>query len=653
MTKKGTISTGISGALTVVFVLLLSFFSYKLYINHYFTIFDLGLGYRLSYIFSRTLSPVNWPVPYALVSAKPYTKMFYVITGGTLWIYNSPLTILIDQTVIIGLGSFAAYYITYFKTKQAGVSIGVQLIYFLYPSTYGFLTQGGNFMVFLEGLLLLNYMFYLRKNRIMFLITGILGAITNAWAPLIFVGLYALEAFNRGPPKSLRVYVSRFSERLRSKPAILRGRKAIQSLAQRSIKVNTHAYYYKIKRQFNLLFISKARSSIIILGLFCIGLFAFEVQVYSLHGLIFASRLGTGSLSTGTTQNLISYLIGGSSFDKLDFVGNQLSPFLFTPLLSIFALPVVFYFLIVVTLTNYPAYYNPVQQYPYQYAGFLFIALGDVFKKFNNKSISRKLIVVMIVASFFVFIALSPFNLANVSSGHLKSELKYSKLNFELYHEYSLVPIHTSVFIQNEMPVLMDRDQVYMEGYYNNQTVSYAVINPIPLNGLVASFGGFSLYWANHFADNPSYGILASVQGAIVFNLHYELAPTYFVPVEYNTLLMASFGEHQNLSGGIYTNNSFLLSPGSYNVTYTASSKNFSDLPNLLSLTFVNSTGAKLIQSDFTQQSFVIVGSHYELYTNFTIQDYAQLSLLLSNPLENASQGSFTLQTLQIDQIST
>ena len=145
MLSRHTLQKVIPIVLTIAFVLLLSIYNYKLYVNNYYTLFDLGVGYRLSYLFSQTFSLVGWPFPHRLVSAIPYTKMFYTVTGITLLAYDSPLTLLIDQTVVIGLGSYALYKIAEIKTGSYKIGVTFQVLYFLFPSTYGFMGQGGNF----------------------------------------------------------------------------------------------------------------------------------------------------------------------------------------------------------------------------------------------------------------------------------------------------------------------------------------------------------------------------------------------------------------------------------------------------------------------------------------------------------------------------
>ena len=178
---------------TIAFILALSYFNYKLYTNNYYTIFDLGLGYRVAYLFSTTFQPVGWPIPHALVSAKPYTKLFYMVIGLSLLAYNSPFTVLVDQTIVIGFGAYALFNISYLKTKSYFASIGMQIAYFLYPSTYGYMTQGGDYMVYLEGLMLISYLFYLKDRKLMFLLFASLAAITNTWAvPILFL-LYLIE----------------------------------------------------------------------------------------------------------------------------------------------------------------------------------------------------------------------------------------------------------------------------------------------------------------------------------------------------------------------------------------------------------------------------------------------------------------------------
>ncbi len=158
--KKQSLKNSLGSIISIIFFLLLSYYAIMVYNAYEFTIFDLGLSYRLEYLFITTHSLV-WSTPNQLVSASPFTKLIYVPLSLTLLIYNSPVTVLVTQTGFIAAGGYAIYRIFKKITGNYLYGITMELVYFFYIPTYGYLTHGGNFMVYFEPLFLLSYMFYL------------------------------------------------------------------------------------------------------------------------------------------------------------------------------------------------------------------------------------------------------------------------------------------------------------------------------------------------------------------------------------------------------------------------------------------------------------------------------------------------------------
>ncbi len=636
--------------LAFVFIILLSLYNFKLYTNNYYTLFDLGLGYRLSYLFSQSFAPVNWPVPHALVSAMPYTKMFYMVTGLTLLVYNSPLTILIDQTIVIGLGSYALFRIAEIKSGSYRIALAFQILYFLFPSTYGYMAQGGNYMVFLEGFLLLNYMSFLQKRWAIFVVTGILGAMTNSWAPGIFFLLYMVEFIRRGSHKPM---VARLLQTVTSARRYFRSTGAGSSRGEILRRVS-QSVINGIREARVLLTPSflRRRAPLVAVVLAWAVIFALEAHVYSIGGLLNASRLGSNAYATGSSgaNTDIAVLLSSDVPAKAIYVFGQLSPLFFTSLLSLFILPVIAYFALLSATTNYVPYYNPFEQYPYLYAGFLFISSVTFISKIPKSEIVNKLLLLMIASSIISFCLLSPFSIANVSSGQLGSQLEESPLVSNINHAYSLVPVHTSVFIQNDMPQLMNRDKVYIQGYYSNQTVDYAVLNPLAFNNIARAFGGFSLFWANHFAGNSSYGVYESVQGVVVYKLGFQGSPVYYVPYNASQQIMNSFEIGQPLPYGQYSVNYFFLSPGSYSITYAMSVASGYNPPHQFVLKTYQSNGQLLsFQVNSTYESASTPGLYLlQFHLNSSNFNELKFSLLCYNGF--TSPTSFSLDSVSVVQ---
>ena len=639
--------------LTVVFIVLLSYFNYKLYVNNFYTVFDLGLEYRTAYLFSVTFKPVGWPIPHALVSAKPYTKMFYMVVGLSLLLHNSPFTVLVDQTIVIGLGGYAIFKISHIKTGSHLCSLAIQLAYFLYPTTYGYMTQGGNYMVYMEGLILLSYMFYLQNRKLLFLITALLAAVTDTWAvPVLFL-LYMIDflhsrklnikrsvvTFN----KAIRLHLTNF---FRFMLLVFEHDKKNYTAEPRPRanegSDNVHRTILNL-RQFIV-----ANYALVLFFFSGLGIFIFEVHMYSLTGLISSSRL-VSSAPTASKSSFLSFYPFLNS--KVSFINSSLSPLLYTPLMSPFVIPVLIYFAAVTLFTNYLPYYLPLEQYPYQFVGILFISSIDFLSKIKNPVAFKKIVALVLVSSFISFALYSPFGINYITSGQLTSELQNSSLNSEINHAYQLIPIHSTVFIQNDMPQLMNRDKVYMNGYYNNQTVDYAVVNPLPLNNIASAFGGFSSYWANHFALNKSYGIYESVQGVIVYKLHFNATPVYYVPAHYFSLVFASFHKNQTLPYDQYAGVSFSLSPGKFNVSFEMKANSSSDLPPNILVRVMYSNHTVISLSAISRTSFAFEDNTY--FANITLNNtrFATFNFELFGRGGQISQGTFILESIALNQI--
>ncbi len=652
MLSRHTLQKVIPIVLTIAFVLLLSIYNYKLYVNNYYTLFDLGVGYRLSYLFSQTFSLVGWPFPHRLVSAIPYTKMFYTVTGITLLAYDSPLTLLIDQTVVIGLGSYALYKIAEIKTGSYKIGVTFQVLYFLFPSTYGFMGQGGNFMVFLEGFLLLNYMFFLQKKWSFFIITGALGALTNSWAPGIFFILYFMEFISSGkhffPEHPLVEMSIRLRKYFNSLCNILKHHDSF-GMVPAGLRSKGIALKRLILRNMN-----RNTLPIAITVVIWMAIFAFEIHIYTLGGLLSSSRIsaGSGGSSSSGTASLLSFFINGESIPKILYAIVQLFPLFFTSLLSLFVLPAVGYFVVMGLTTNYGPYYNLFEQYPYLYSGFLFISSVTALARLPKKKIVNQLLILMVLTSVISFALFSPFSITNVASGQLGAQIGDSVVVSNINHAYSLIPVHSSVFLQNDMPQLMNRDKVYMDGYYNNQTVDYAVMNPLALNHIMSAFSGFSLYWANHFAGNNSYGVYESMQGLIVYKLGYTGSPVYYVPYAASQPIGLLYSLGQRLTTEQLSSNGLLLSPGNFTVSYTVSNVSEQSTINHFLFTAYSESGQILPLRLVSVSESATHPGQYFVQLSYSARLFHQVSFSILNKNGLICSASLTIDSISVAQTS-
>jgi uncharacterized membrane protein len=611
----------------VVFFLLMSTYSAITYQNGYFTLFDLGLDYRLSLTFSHTLSLVPWSNGYQLLAPIPNAELFYVVVAATLWLHNSPVTLLIDQTAVISLGGYAVFQIARNWIGGTAIALAVEIAYFLYPSTYGYLAHGGNIEVYFEGLFLAGYMFYVWKRKIPFLALTILAAMTSAWAPVVLLAFYALET----------VYRKGVLSALRQRLSAARGS---PERAQRAALPWRQVLGGALRSQYALLGVVVAS----------LGLLAFSVHSYPIPQLLSATRLtgtsgGGGPLSTGINSPLIT--------DKFTYISNTLTPLLYTPLLSPYAVLILVYYALLIVVTNNPTYYDTFQQYPYIIVGILFIGTLDFFRRLKGvlKDVKflKRVLVVVLVASVISFAILSPFGVGAWQSGEVSQSLTYTPVEQELNHMYSLVPRSASVFLQNDMPQLMNAAVIYAPEYYNNQTVDFAVINPLNFNSIAAQYSGYSEYWANHFANNSSYGIYAQVQTATVFKLGYSGPPVYFVPLAYGQEITSSFTAGQALPNNEYWASSFpSTSPNAFTVFYSLLASNCSDLPQAFAYEVADGGGAT-VSVGTASPACSMNSTSVRIGFTFVSHDFgtgpATFRLL---SLNNFSQGTFELDDFEL-----
>ena len=382
--------------------------------------------------------------------------------------------------------------------------MSVELIYFLYPATYGFMTHGGDYMVYFEGLILLGYLFYIKRLYIPSIIAFTLAAISNAFAPAIIIVFLIVDYISKTHLKNYSI------------------NKFKKNKIFNYIKMHRKGFYFVI-----ILFTSNIilfTSTVILSG--------------GISGILSIGRLTV--VSTQSTSSIHQTFFGtylqGLGSVKLPFFYEVFSPVLFIPLVTPYAFLLLPYFLLIFMLNPFSVtpYFNILQQYPYLFAAFIFISLiyffdkGHIFK--THAKFIKKVIIVMIISSIISFSIYSPFSISDFQNGNVNQNITVSQFDRELTHGLSLIPLNSSVFIQNDLPQLMNRENVYMPGYYNNQSVDYAVIIPFGFSPTSDIFGGYSTYWAHSFQHNSSYGIYEEISGAVIYKLHYTGYPVYYVP---------------------------------------------------------------------------------------------------------------------------
>lgn len=484
--------------IALIFFIFLAYYNVMLYNSYNYSIYDLGLAYRTLYLFITNHSLVNWPSPHLLVTAKPYTKLLYVPLSLGLLLYNSPATLLVEMGGMIALGGYAVYRIFTFMGHNSNAGILGEIVYFLFTPTYGFMAHGGNFMTFFPPLFLVGFMYLQERKYIRSLISFTLASLATSFGSLIIIA-FIIVYF-----ASTNLHPVAWGKSLKTGSG-----EPINLIFYKFVTSKNTVYFF----------------TFLIIGLL---LFIYEVHVYGLFGLITAARInvssGSAVNSPNISNNFLHTLIISNESLKLKYLYDLLIPLLFIPLLTSYAVLVVPYVLFV-WYANFVPYYNVAQQYPSLVSAILFISTATfLFKHFSKKNLLRVMSLIAVV-SLFSFLILSPFNLQSIESGSISKNAEVTPLEKNLTSAFQRIPINSSVLIQNDMPQLMNRAQVFMPGTYNNQTVDYAVFAPFGFSQVSNLYGGYSSYWAHEFENNSSYGVFMYIQGITIYKLDYHSSP--------------------------------------------------------------------------------------------------------------------------------
>ncbi len=642
---KTTFYRLIASLFAVLFIILVGYFNYLVAESYNYTVSDLGLVYRLMYLFHSGYIVIWYAHTKLVFSPIPFSKLIFMPLSLLLYINNSFFMPLLLIIIVLGIGGYALFEISLFKTESISVSLIIEIAYFLYPATYGFMANGANYVGYVEPFVLIGYFFMIRKRYLLAILFFILAAISNTWGPLIVMLVVILEVVSR-----------------------LRLGRVVAKLKQHAILKTVKDKFHVHRKEVFFLFVT-----LIIMVAILSTVIYLEGGI---HGLLSNSRL-TGSISNaGSSGNsgLLGQYLNGLGSVKLPFLNEILFPLLYLPAATIFIIPVLLYNLVIwsVNPSVSGAYFFLGQHYSYLFAAFLFLGLVQ-FVRVNFQDeyairIGKKIFILLLVSSIISFALYTPFSITNYQDGYLKSTSTISHFEAELTHGLSLIPMNSSVFIQNDLPQLMNRQHVYMPGFYQNQTVDFAVIIPFGFSPISSAYGGYSKYWANHFSDNSSYGIYENIQGAVVFKLGYQGKPVYLVPysrtitpgvsgfgplnsaIDINgTILVHNVTHAQSIWYNGYTN----FYPGTFEINYSLATSNLSS-KNLVQLYAMINTGHSIKvfgQLNVTGNDFNIIGK-YQTFTDIIhITNYTEgigIQFQASSPFW---YGSLTLKSINILQI--
>ena len=577
----------ISLIITAIFSVLLAWFFLTLYNGYNFYVVDLGYNYHELFLFYSTHILTGWP--YQSPKTSFNGNLIYVILSPLVLFYNSPATFVVFESVWISIGSYFVFRIANDETGSIRWAFVFQLVYLLFPSNYGMITNGPEFEIMLSTFVLMSYYFFRRGNYYTSAVIGIVGATTSFVSPLIIALLFVIEDF-RSEGYSYRFFRSVF----RKKGVIKR----------------------------NLLPSYKYSMLILIVGLVGVMIMVLiTTPVLSNLFNFYLNRTETTQVTT-STGSFAYHFLRNFTMDgtvKLSYLYGTLSGFLFLPLLSPYAILIIPFF-IVIFYGKFSPYYEVLSHYNFLFSAFLFI--GFVYNIRNlrwNKSDMRRFMIVLILAMLLSFLLYSPFSVSNLGNGTVHSELNVTSADNYLNTAFAGIPANASVFSQKAFPQLTNRIFFYMPGSYDNQTVDYAVITPLPVASLpLPDYVGFSSFWAEHFLDNSSYGIYESISSVTIFKLNYHSRPILFIPLIVNYTINSSLKPGISYQQRVFTGNYSYLPPGEYRFTYvikvngSSSSLTSADIDEITSL----SNGTIIPASPYSIATLQTTGNELE-YTVF------------------------------------
>ena len=615
----------ISLIITVVSSFLIGWFFLTLYNGFNFYVVDLGYNYHELFLFYHTHILAGWPYQFPRT---PFNgSLIYAILSPLVFFYNSPASFVAFETVWISIGSYFLFRIARYETGSVGWAFLLQFIYILFPSNYGMITNGPEFEIMLSTFLLMGYYFFRRGNYYTSAVIGILGATTSFVSPVIIALLFAIEDF-RSEGYSYRLLMR----------ALRKKNKILENLPS--------SYKYSLL--------------ILIVGLVGVMILVF-ITTPGLSNLFnfYLNRTGTTQV-TGSTGSFAYHFLSNFTMDgsvKLSYLYGILSGFLFIPLISPYALLIIPFF-IVIFYGNFLPYYDVMSHYNFLFSAFLFLGFVYNIRKIRwNRSGVRKFMIVLILAMLLSFLLYSPFSVTNIQDGTLHSELSVTPVDNYLNTAFTDIPDNASVFSQKAFPQLTNRMFFYMPGSYDNQTVDYAVITPLPVASLpLQDYVGFSSFWAQHFLQNSSYGIYESISSVTIFKLNYHSRPILFIPLVINYTIDSSLKPGISYQQRVFTGNYSYLPPGEYRLTYfikingSSSSLTSADIYEITSL----SNGTIIPTSPSSVTSLQATGNELE-YSVF--QQFSTFAVEYQPALELTTHGKplsagVTVVSLEMELVS-
>lgn len=433
--------------LVVVYVIVFS--GYTVFMHYAFKTYawDLGIFTQSLWTTVNTGQPFHYTIETHVNPSQNFFGTHFspvlLLVVPVYAVFQSPLTLLVFQSFIIGLAALPVYWIGRDKLHSRVWGLAFSAAFLLHPGVHSMNCFDFHVEAFVPLFFLLAFFYLDSQKWLRGVVFAVLILTTVEFAPILVlvlsVYLFAKMAFHRSQL---------------SRPAILKRISVLLGLAVASV-----AWFFV----------------------------AFQVM-YSVNPLKSVGLPGNwdiwGRSMSEVVLNVIKNPIMALSLmanpiDKVYYVFSALTPMFFLPLLA----PIEFFLAAPWLLAALLSEYSPYYQYYYQYfgliAGQLFIAAiygaRNVLKPpsvtLNMRTISgieKKLVLLVVLLSLASSLAISPLGLPSLSTRRIELNSHVQMLHDVL----SLVPPDASVATQNDiLPHLAQREKISIFGWPKQSTV--------------------------------------------------------------------------------------------------------------------------------------------------------------------------------------
>lgn len=605
----------------LVFVLIavytLVFSSYTIFMHYAFKTYGWDLG-----IFTQSLwTTINLGKPFHYTietHVNPSQNFFGAHFSPVLLLivpiyalYQSPITLLVLQSFILGSAALPTYWIARDKLNSKLWGLTFATAFLLHPALHGMNCFDFHVEAFIPLFFLLTFYYLDNKQWIKGLIFTLLTLSTIEFAPILilFLGFYFLIKISSQTPKvNIVLTLKRISI-----PIVL---------------IATSIFWF-----------------------FTAFHITYSINPLKATGLpgnwdIWGSNLNEVILNV--LRNPITALgVIVNPIEKIYYTLSVFAPTVFLPLLSPLELLLVVPWLLLALLSEYPPYYEPYFQYFGFIAGQIFVAaiygVKNLIKLQNSsKNLSgmeKKLMVLILSLSLLSTLATSPISLPALTRRRIEINPHVKTLHEVL----SLIPHNASIATQNDiLPHLAQRENIYVLTWPMQLEFDYIILDiksshflygpattSLPPNEALLKVINSTKYGIMAYAD----GILLlkkGYTGECIMKKPYQECFNYekfWRPLSTSCIGFDSSSQSgriiihntNHLNGTVWYGPYAYLFTGEYNTTFRIKTKS-ENLSLILDVVGWNETTRKVIcEKRLNSSDFVALDEWQEFTLNFTI----------------------------------